>query len=602
MTGSVTPQYPGPTIHELVEGWATATPSAPAVLTTDGVITYEELNTRADRLAATLRRHGVGPESRVGVLMPRSAQAIVAFLAVLKAGGAYVPLDPEYPPARRGFMLADSRIAVLITDTPTDVPATITVIYVNDSGSDRPAEPEPAMAPAATARNCAYVIYTSGSTGTPKGVMVEHHCVVSLISNDSRLAIAPGQTVAHLAPTAFDASVFEIWGALCRGARVAVFPARRLSLEELGRQLRHWRPDWLFLTTGLFHLLADFDLAALASVGQLITGGDVLNPERVRAAATMTTVYAAYGPTEATVFSTLHAASSQHSPERMPLGSALTGVRIHVLDDQLRRVPDGEVGELYIGGTGVARGYHAQPELTSQRFFDDPYENVVGARIYRTGDLGRVLPNGEVEFHGRVDRQVKVRGFRIELDEIESVLLTAPDVTGAAVLAVPGLDGDKRLAAYVSPAPGAALSISDLRAWTSARLPNHAIPAIFVIVDQMPLDTNGKVDRAALPTPWASRDDLTELPPYQPPRTEIERVMSVAWADALELDRVGTHDEFFALGGDSLRSVAVLERLRSVGMAFTAGEFFSHPTVAELASLYHADRDAAGVAASVAAS
>jgi amino acid adenylation domain-containing protein len=579
------------TIHELVEKWVTTTPAAPAVVAGDSTLTYAELGARADRLAAVLRAHGVGPESRVGVAVPRSADAIVAFLGVLKAGGAYVPLDPDYPAERRSFMLADSGVVALVTVGevgPLVEPGTLPVLTLGDLP-----EPSPAEAPPATAGNCAYVIYTSGSTGTPKGVMVEHASVVSLVGNDSRLAVAPGESVAHFAPTAFDASVFEIWGALCRGARVVVLPAAQTSVEELGRQLRESRPDWLFLTTGLFHLLADFDLAALKSVGRLLTGGDVLNPDRIAAAAGTTTVYAAYGPTETTVFTSLHGAAGDRRPDRVPIGRPLTGVRLHVLDETLAEVPPGEVGELYIGGRGVTRGYHDRPALTAERFLPDPHAEAPGGRLYRTGDRGRLLPDGEFEFHGRIDRQVKVRGFRIELGEIENVLLAAPDVAAAAVVAVPGADGDKRLAAYVAPRGAAELAVSELRAWTAGHLPAHAVPATFLVLDTLPLDANGKLDRKALPPAWGSRDAVADLPPYADPASEIERVIAAAWAEALELDRVGAHDDFYALGGDSLRSVAVLERLRAIGVRFSAAEFFSHPTVAELAARYDTTADGA---------
>ncbi|SDX39183.1 amino acid adenylation domain-containing protein [Saccharopolyspora shandongensis] len=588
----------GPTIHELVEGWAAATPSAPAVRDADDTMTYRELNERADRLATVLRGSGVGLESRVGVAIPRSAEAIVAFLGVLKAGCGYVPLDPEYPAERLDFILADSGVEALVTVSSVELahPEGVPVIVLDGD------EPAPASAPApvpVTAQQCAYVIYTSGSTGTPKGVVVEHRNVVALVSNDDRLAVGQGETVAHFAPTAFDASVFEIWGALCRGAQVAILPGAQVSIEELGRQLRELQPDWLFLTTGLFHLLADFDLTALKPVGRLLTGGDVLNPDHVAAAAATTSVYAAYGPTETTVFTTLHSPSPGLQGSRVPLGRGLDGVGVYVLDERLEQVPHGEIGELYIGGSGLSRGYHDRPGLTAERFLPDPFAHVPGARMYRTGDLGRALPDGELEFHGRIDRQVKVRGFRIELGEIENVLLSAPDVSAAAVVAVPGLDGDKRLAAYVS--SGADLAVSELRAWTAARLPGHAVPATFIVLDSLPLDANGKLDRRSLPAAWASRAAVEGLPPYVAPGSEIERIIATAWAEALELDEVGARDDFFALGGDSLRSVAVLERLRAIGVGFTAAQFFSHPTVVELAAQYEADAtpsDAASTAAS----
>jgi amino acid adenylation domain-containing protein len=579
------------TIHELVAGWVAATPTAVAVRAGRDALTYAELDRRAARVAASLAAAGVRAEDRVGVAIPRSTEAVVTFLGVLRAGAAYVPLDPSYPAERTDFILADSRVTALVTARdvePTDAARLLPTIVVDSAGLSGAAGPGGPVRP----DQCAYVIYTSGSTGTPKGVVVEHRNVVALVANDARLAVAPGQVVAHFAPISFDASVFEIWAALCRGGQVAILPGPQVSVEELGTQLRAVRPDWLFLTTGVFHLLAEFDLAAFKSVGTLLTGGDVLRPAVVAAAAATTRTYAAYGPTETTVYAALHAASPDPLSDRVPLGRALDGEAIRVFGPDLRPAPHGEIGELYIGGAGVSRGYHRKPRLTAERFLPDPFGTVPGARMYRTGDRGRALPGGEVEFHGRIDRQVKVRGFRIEPGEIEHVLLSVPEVSAAAVVAVSGEDGDKRLVAYLTAAGGGDLVLSDLRAAVSARLPAYAVPATFVQLPSLPLDVNGKPDRNALPVPWASRETMPGLPPYQEPRGEVERIIAAAWADALELDRVGVRDEFFALGGDSMRSVVVLERLRSAGLQFTAAEFFTYPTVTELAAAFEAQADA----------
>jgi len=574
-----------PTIHGLVRRWALATPAAPAVRAAGEVLTYGQLDRRADRLAELLRTHGVGPESRVAIALPRGPDAAVAMLGVLKAGAAYVPVDPSYPAQRRAFMLADSRVAAIVTEEPqaalfADEPAPVLTVP-GDPGDADPA-PSAAVHPA----TAAYVIYTSGSTGRPKGVVVDHAAVVDLVTADDRLAVRPGDRVAQFAPLAFDASTFEFFGALCRGGQTVVLDGPQVSVDELGRQLREHRPDWLFLTTGLFHLIADHDPAALSAVGTLLTGGDVLSPQHISACARLggPAVHAAYGPTETTTFASLHRAAGDDHAERVPIGTPLAGVRFHVLDEKQGPVADGEVGELYIAGAGLARGYHGRPGLTAERFLPDPFGGP-GARMYRTGDLARRRPDGEFEFHGRIDRQVKVRGFRIELGEIEAVLNAYPQAGGAVVAAVPSATGDKRLAAYLVPAPGRQVSVSDLRAWVGSRLPAHAVPATFVLLDRLPVDPNGKLDRAALPDPWQRRDQLAAVAEYREPATELERVVAAVWAEVLELDRVGADDNFFELGGDSLRSVAVLERLRQYGMEFTAGDFFGHPTVAELADL-----------------
>jgi amino acid adenylation domain-containing protein len=580
-------------VHRLVEHWAASTPDAVAVAATGREVTYRELNARANAVARALRGAGAGLESRVAVALPRGVDSVLALLAVLKSGAAYVPVDPDYPAQRRSFMLADAGASVVLTTGTAAAEfadgdravVTIDSAVGGANGADGGRAEDNLDVPVRP-DNLAYVVYTSGSTGTPKGVMVDHRSVLDLVLDDPRLAVAPGDTVAQFAPIAFDASTFEIWAALCRGGRVAVLDGPRVSIEELSRQLQAWRPDWLFLTTGLFHLLADFDADALRSVGCLLTGGDVLSPQHIRTCVELAAprVFAAYGPTETTTFASLHRAGTQRY-ERIPIGSPLRGSTMYVLDADLRPVADGEVGELYIGGNGVARGYHRRPALTAERFLPDPFAGTPGARMYRSGDLAKRRADGEFEFHGRVDRQVKVRGFRIELGEIEAMLNAYPHAGGAVVVAIAGVDNDKRLAAYLVPAPGAHIAVSDLRAWLAERLPEFAVPATFVVLDRLPVDPNGKIDRSALPYPWKSRDQIIDLPPLIPPRIELERVIASTWAEALELDRVGVDDNFFELGGDSLRSVSVLERLRAQGIEFTAGDFFGSPTVAELARL-----------------
>ncbi|MEV4534058.1 non-ribosomal peptide synthetase [Asanoa sp. NPDC049518] len=571
------------TIHALVARQRLARPEAPAITVGDKTLTYAELDARADRLAAALHERGVGRETRVAVALPRGADMLVAFLAVLKAGGAYVPLDPHYPEQRRTFILADADVRIVLTDRggPGVTAPGVETLCVDDL-EERPANGfRPASGDGASA---AYVIYTSGSTGVPKGVVVEHASVLNLIEDESRIAVQPGQTIAHLAPAAFDASIYELWGALCRGARVVVLDPQ-VSIAELGTQLRRFRPDWLFLTTGLFHLLAQHDLAALDSVGCLLTGGDVLSPAHMRnAAATTCRVYAAYGPTENTVYSSLHRITPTDEPlSPVPIGTALAGRSMYVLGPDLRPLPAGEVGEIYLGGPGVARGYHGRAGLTAERFVADPFSPAGGRRMYRTGDLGQLRPDGAVDFRGRVDRQVKVRGFRIELGEIESTLQSHADVGSAVVVAVGDSGAEKRLAAYVVPSPDRKVTVTALRDWLGERVPAYLVPATFVVLKELPLDPNGKPDRHQLPEPFLARAELGFLPPFEAPTTETEQILADAWADVLELDRVGVDDDFFLLGGDSLRSVSMLERLRRYGIELDAGQFFAHPTVRELA-------------------
>jgi amino acid adenylation domain-containing protein len=582
------------TIHALVSRWSRTQPEAPAVATAEVTVGYGELDARADRLAGLLAGRGVGLETRVAVALPRGPDLVVAFLAVLKAGGTYVPLDPTYPQQRRAFVLKDADVALVVTDRAGAAAFeghAVDVVTLDDASVARPGLAPPAVPVGPT--NAAYIVYTSGSTGQPKGVVVDHASVVGLVEDEPRIAVHPGQTIAQLAPAAFDASVFEIWGALCRGGRVAIMDAQ-VTIAELGVQLRRWEPDWLFLTTGLFHLLAQHDLAALDSVGCLLTGGDVLSPRHIRAAAgTRARVHAAYGPTETTVFASLHRvpAPPQDGAElaRVPIGTALAGMAMYVLGPDLRPLPAGRVGEIYLGGLGVGRGYHGRAALTAERFLPDPFSTVAGRRMYRTGDLGCLLADGAVDFRGRVDRQVKVRGFRIELGEIESSLLSHPDIGGAVVVAAGDDGAEKRLAGYVVPAPQRKLNAAAVRDWLGEQLPAYMVPATFVVLDALPLDPNGKPDRGRLPSPFLARAEMTFLPPFEAAGTETEQILVEAWADVLTMDVVGVDDDFFLLGGDSLRSVAMLERLREYGIELDAGQFFANPTVRELAEVVDAE-------------
>jgi acyl-coenzyme A synthetase/AMP-(fatty) acid ligase/aryl carrier-like protein len=411
--------------------------------------------------------------------------------------------------------------------------------------------------------------------------------VVNLVTADERLAVRPGDVVAHLAPTAFDASTFEIWSALTAGATVAVVTESRVGTTELGAMLREVEPDWMFLTTGLFHLLVEHDPDALRNVGVLIAGGDVLSPRHVATAAALVRkqLFAAYGPTEGTVFSSLHAVDPEAGHDRVPLGRPVTGKRMSIAAADGTAVPDGEPGEIWLGGVGVARGYHGLPELTAQRFVEDGEHG----RRYRTGDRGRVLPGGEFEFLGRLDRQLKVRGFRVEPEEIELTLQAHPRVRAAAVVLITE-EGMQRLVACVSLRPdddqaGHGVTGTDLRSWLVQRLPAHLHPNNVVILDELPLGPNGKLDRAALPSTWRHRADLhaAALPPYIEPVTEVELLAAGIFQDALQIDTVGVHDSFFDLGGDSLRSAAALRQLSAATVPITARQFYREPTVAAVA-------------------
>jgi amino acid adenylation domain-containing protein len=574
-------------IHSRVRWWCEAQPTAVAVTAGDVELTYAELDARAESLAAELRAQGVGRETAVGVAMPRSPDFVIAALGVLKAGGYYVPIDPGYPAERQELMVGDAGLRLMVCEQAAGdrwAAAGLTSVPIR-GGRVVTAPRHVAAAPRPSlATQLAYVVYTSGSTGRPKGVAVTHHNVLNLMEADPRLRIASGDVVAQLAPTSFDASIFEIWCALGNGAQVAFLAVDELSIATIERDLRARQPDWLFLTTGLFHALMERRPDVLDGIRHVITGGDVLSPKHIGAAAARSRgrTMAAYGPTEATVFSSLHVIEVGADDEQVPLGTALAGRSIAVLDGRQLPVPDGVAGEICLGGAGVTRGYLGRPAETAAAFVPDPA--VTGGRLYRTGDLGRRRPDGVVEFLGRIDRQVKIRGFRVEPGEVEAALDTADGVHSAVVVAVPAADGEKRLVAYVVTAPDSGIGVAELRVLAGEKLPAYARPSYFVVVDELPLDPNGKVDRSRLPEPWRSRDRLG-LPSFEPPRTSTEELLAALLAELLGLDRIGRDDDFFALGGTSLQSVQVLERLRGQGLPVTSREFFGNPTVADLAHL-----------------
>jgi amino acid adenylation domain-containing protein len=573
--------HPPRTIHGLVAEWSRTTPHAVAIRSASRVLTYAQLDDESDRLARQLLAAGVRTGTAVGVVGTRSANFIVGVLGVLKAGGYFIPVDPDHPVERQRLILDDAGARFVVTAhcavvTPDDgvTPADVAVRSdENNSVSD-------ASLPSVTEHDQAYLLYTSGSTGKPKGVEVDHGAVADLVLSDPRLSVRPGDVVGHLAPTTFDASVFEIWIALCRGGTVEVMAEQGLTIEYLSAALRTIRPDWLLLTSGLFHLFAEHDLSALDGVGVLLVGGDVVAPRMAQAAASVvrTAFFAAYGLTEMSVITCLRKVEPGEELATVPLGSTLRGRTATVRDENLVELPPGEVGEIYLGGTGLARGYRNLPELTAHRFITHR-----GERLYRTGDRGRLLPSGELEFCGRVDRQVKIRGFRVEPGEIEVVLSGHPSVGAVAVDAPTAPDGNRRLVAYLVLNDKRAEAVIELRQWLSERLPGHLLPGCYLAVDELALDHNGKVDRNRLPVPWMSRATLGLGAPAAP-ETDTEQVIAEAIADELRIDQVGRHDDFFELGGDSLLAMGILDRIRSQGFEATVEQFFAHSSPAALAA------------------
>jgi amino acid adenylation domain-containing protein len=577
--------------HHLFEAQVAQHPDAQAVILDDAALTYRELNARANQLAHYLQAHGVGPNTLVAVELDRSFELVIAILGVLKAGGAFLPLDPSYPPARLAFMLDDAQpAAVLVADTTLPRLRASAPPRLINLDSDWPAiarYPDHNPVSVATADSLAYVIYTSGSTGQPKGTLLAHRGWCNLTAfQRAAFDLQPGKRVLQFAALSFDASVWELGMALGNGATLVLARAELLrSGLELLRLMQTAQVTTVTLPPSLLAVLPPTDLPQLETV---VAAGEACPAALAARWADGRRFFNAYGPTETTVCATIHrcAADAASNP---PIGRPLPNVTCYVLDRQQQPVPVGAPGELYVGGAGVAQGYLNRPELTAERFVASPFRP--DERLYRTGDLVRYRPDGDLEFLGRIDQQVKLRGFRIELEEIAAVLREQAAVQDALVLAcAAGSGDDQRLVAYVlrtpatadAAAPDDAASASALRAVAGARLPAYMVPAAFVFLDAWPLTPSGKIDRAALPSP--ERADQGATQPYVAPRTEAEATLAQICAELLGLKRVGAEDSFFALGGHSLLATQLLARVRAqFQVELPLRTLFEQPTVAGLA-------------------
>jgi amino acid adenylation domain-containing protein len=603
------PEFPRATVDALFAQAAAAAPEAVALAWDGGRMTYAELDGRANRLAHHLRRAGVQTGTRVGVCLERGPEMVVATLAALKAGGAYVPLDPAYPAERLAFMLADTAVPVLVTESPLAErlpPHAARVVQVDVDAAAIAAEPADAPAAGTDPEAAAYVMYTSGSTGWPKGVEVPHRAIVRLVRGQDYVSIAPSDVFLQLAPASFDAATLELWGPLLNGVRLAIHPAGQPSVESIGRALAEHGVTVLWLTAGLFHLVVEERIEVLRGVRQLLAGGDVLSVAHVRrvlAELPDTALINGYGPTENTTFTCCHhIGGAPRDGASVPVGRPIANTYVRVLDAGMRPVPVGVPGELYAGGAGLALGYLGRPELTAEKFVADPF--APGARLYRTGDRVRWRESAEVrecvstgvdpvpnsrtdalthsrtavlEFLGRVDTQVKIRGFRVEPGEVEAVLRAWPGVREAAVVVREDVPGDRRLVAYLVGDSEA----EALRAYVRQSLPEYMVPSAFVFMEALPLTPNGKLDRRALPAP----DHASAAERYVAPRTGTEELLVEIWMEMLRLERVGVHDGFFELGGHSLLATRVVSRVRAAfGVELPLRTIFETPTVAGVAA------------------
>lgn len=582
-------------VHQLFEAQVARSPQVIAVKFGSEQLTYAELNRRANRLAHALRQARVGPDVPVGLCLERSAAQVVGLLAILKAGGAYLPLDPAYPRQRLAFMLADSGAPVLLTQSTLlpKLPTTAAqIIYVDDFWVEQPEAADTNPAPVGSANNLAYVIYTSGSTGQPKGVLVPHRALV----NHNWAAIAeyglrPTDRALQFASISFDAAAEEIFPTLLSGATLVLRPASVLaSFEALAQFVADETITVLNLPTSFWQQwameLTESQAARLASVRLVIVGGEAAALESWQAwqarVGPATRWVNTYGPTEATIVATTFWPDATPIPpgcRTVPIGRPLANVQLYVLDDGLNPAPMGVAGQIYLGGVGLARGYLNRSQLTTERFIASPF--AAAERLYQTGDVGRYLPDGNVEYLGRVDNQVKLRGFRVELGEIEAHLSRHPAVQAAVVLAREDTPGNKRLAAYIVPA-GAAPLPGQLRQYLTELLPDYMIPVTFTTLASFPLTPHGKIDFKALPAPSTDRPEL--LTGFVPPRNAVERQLAAIWAEVLGVAQVGVLDNFFELGGHSLQVVQLLYRVKQAfGRQLSLLEFFAGATVANLA-------------------
>jgi amino acid adenylation domain-containing protein len=585
-------------LAELFERQVRRTPQAPALWFAGESISYSELDGRANQVARMLRQRGAGEESRIGVCMERSREMVVAVLGILKAGAAYVPLDPAYPKPRLGFMMRDA--GLLLTLTQARLKESLPresgpVLALEEEWAAVAREPETVPPLSAGPDNLAYVIYTSGSTGHPKGVSVPHRAVARLVLNTNYLEIFPSDRVAQLASISFDAATLEIWGALLNGACLVVFSPRASSLDELGSSIEECGVTVLWLTAALFHQMVERQLPRMRGLRLLFTGGEVVLPDHARVCAKALTgcvLRNGYGPTENTTFTATWEIRPDAVHETVPIGHPISNSTVYVLDGDLQPVPTGVAGELYTGGAGLARGYHGHPQLTAERFIPDPLSGIAGSRLYRTGDRVRWRSDGTLEFLGRIDRQVKLRGFRIELSEIEAVARKCPGVADCIVLLREDMPGYKELVAYVVFSGKEQASVERLKEQMSEHLPGFMMPSAFVRLPSMPLTRNGKIDRDSLPAP--DRNGAAAFS-FVPPKNEIEAALAWIWEKTLLVEDISMDANFFELGGHSLLATELVARISSVfKMKVPLRWLFEKPTIAQFAEILPANEPQPG--------
>jgi len=608
--------YPQACVHELFEAQAKRTPDALALVFKDQILTYRDLEELASQLAPRLRKFGVRPETLVGVLLERSPELVIAFLAILKAGGAYLPLDPDYPAKRLSFLMENAGVEVVLTLEkfrkllPDSSRAKVLALDRRPAESDAQTHTHvQALAGAhetplaeehfsgkSTPDDLAYVLYTSGSTGTPKGVEITHRGVVRLLVGQDYLRISEKDALLQLAPLSFDTSVIELWGALLHGAKLILFPSKVPTAHEIAAAIREHHVTTLgWLTTSLFNLIVDEKPDALATVRQIIIGGEALSVPHIRRAQALlpgVQFINGYGPTENSVLSTTYRIPQDidETVASIPIGKPIANSNAYVLDGYGQPLPVGLAGELYVGGDGLARGYRNQPAQTAEKFIANPFSDKPGERIYKTGDRARYLPDGNIEYLGRLDQQVKIRGFRIELGEVEANVLEHPQVKAAVATVHEDPHGGKFLLAYIVPLDGQSLAAEDLCNFLRVRVPDYMIPSRFVFVDSIPLLSSGKVDRNALAVLKPAEPEQALAHTHA--RDSVESELVKLWEDLLGRRPVGITENFYDLGGHSLLAMRLVAEIEGAfGKKIDLSLLVSAPTIENLADyLRKADR------------
>lgn len=579
-------------LHELVEEQVNRTPGAVAVLFEGKQLTYRELDTRANQLARYLQKLGVGPDVLVGLCMDRSLEMVVGLMGILKAGGAYVPLDPQYPKERLAFMLEDSAVMVLLTQACLieSLPASnVRVICMDDDWPAIAAENEDTVNSAVNAEHLAYMIYTSGSTGRPKGATNTHRGIVNrLLWMQEAYQLTPADRILQKTPFSFDVSVWEFFWPLLAGAELVMArPGGHKDAAYLSQVIAQEKITTVHFVPSMLQVFLQQEAlpASCSSLKRVICSGEPLPSELHRRFFSVldAELHNLYGPTEASVDVTFWQCRPQAPSNVVPIGKPIANTQIYILDTQLQPVPIGVPGELHIGGIGLARGYHNRRELTAEKFIANPFSASSGARLYKTGDLARYLPDGNIEYLGRLDHQVKIRGFRVELGEIEAVLNQHHAVRASVVIAREDTPGDKRLVAYLVDRSGGVKS-SELREYLRVQLPDYMMPAAFVTLKALPLSPNGKVERKALPAPVAEDIEINEV--CREARTYVEQVLCHIWHAWPDLKRAGIRDNFFDLGGHSLQMIRIIDEInRTLKVHLNVPIFFRNPTIEQLAGI-----------------